>query len=107
MNIDKLEAMLARGQDSALLRLGLATAYLETGQPAPAIEHLQHCLVQDAHYTAAWKLLGKAQLAAGSPSQARCAWLQGLAVSRQKGDRQAEKEIGVFLKRLARQASSE
>jgi len=38
--------------------------------------------------------------------QARTAWTQGLQAAEEKGDKQAGKEIGVFLKRLDKQAKS-
>lgn len=107
MNIEKLEAMLAKGQDSSLLRMGLAQAYLDADLVADAISHLLKCLELDADYTAAWKLLGKARLAAGDIQGARQDWQRGLAVSQRRGDRQAEKEIGVFLRRLDKQFPSE
>lgn len=106
MNIEKLEAMLAKGQDSSLLRIGLAQAYLDAGQAQQAITHLLRCLALESDYTAAWKLLGKARLAADDVQGARRDWRHGLDVSRRRGDRQAEKEIDVFLRRLDRQFPS-
>lgn len=100
MDREKLEAMLARGQDSSMLRFGLGKAYLDAGEAAQAVEHLQHCVDLDSGYSAAWKLLGKAQLAAGEGEAARRAWQQGLAAAVAKGDKQTEREIAVFIKKL-------
>ena len=55
------------------------------------------------HQAAAWKLLGKAQLAAGDRAAARAAWEQGIAAAQAHGDKQAEKEMTVFLKKLDKQ----
>ncbi|WP_085579304.1 MULTISPECIES: tetratricopeptide repeat protein [unclassified Pseudomonas] len=101
--IESLEKMLAKGVDNALLRFGLGKGYLDLGENAKAAEHLQRCVTFDPKYSAAWKLLGKAQLAAGSPDAARQAWEQGLEAARAHGDKQAEKEMTVFLKKLDRQ----
>jgi len=101
--LDGLEKMLAKGVDNALLRFGLGKGYLDRGEPAQAAEHLQRCIEFDPKYSAAWKLLGKAQEAAGNTAAARSAWEKGLEAAQAHGDKQAEKEITVFLKRLDRQ----
>lgn len=97
-----LEALLARGQDNALLRFSLGSEYLNAGDAGTAVSHLQRAVAQDPGYSAAWKLLGKAHAAQGDAAQARQAWEQGLAAAARKGDRQAEKEMTVFLRRLDR-----
>ena len=58
--VDNLEAMLARGQDSALLRYSLGGEYLKLDQAGKAAEHLRLAVAKDPKYSAAWKLLGKA-----------------------------------------------
>ncbi|MDO9320679.1 MAG: tetratricopeptide repeat protein [Pseudomonas sp.] len=98
--LEPLEKMLAKGVDNALLRFGLGKGYLDSGQCAVAVEHLQRCVAFDPQYSAAWKLLGKACLGAGDPAAARHAWEQGLLAASGHGDKQAEKEIRVFLRRL-------
>ena len=100
---DSLEKLLARGVDNALRRFGLGKAYLDSGQPEQAAEHLQKCLGFDPNYSAAWKLLGKAHAALGDKSAARQAWEQGITAAQAHGDKQAEKEMTVFLKKLDRQ----
>ncbi|WP_079204115.1 tetratricopeptide repeat protein [Pseudomonas sp. CC6-YY-74] len=98
--LESLEKMLAKGVDNALLRFGLGKGYLDAGEPARAAEHLQRCVELDPKYSAAWKLLGKALLAAEQPLAARQAWEQGLQAAHDHGDKQAEKEITVFLRKL-------
>ncbi|MBI3571252.1 MAG: tetratricopeptide repeat protein [Gammaproteobacteria bacterium] len=98
--ITNLEAMLARGQDSALLRYGLGGAYLKAGEPERAIEHLRQAVVRDPVYSAAWKLLGKALADTGRTDEAIKAYEDGLRVAEAKGDKQTTREIAVFLKRL-------
>jgi tetratricopeptide (TPR) repeat protein len=100
MSIEALEKMLAKGMDNALLRFGLGKGYLDTGDFACAAEHFQRCVAFDPNYSAAWKLLGQALNKQGLPDDARNAWTEGLRAAQAKGDKQAEKEIGVFLKRL-------
>ncbi|AXA64565.1 MULTISPECIES: hypothetical protein [Pseudomonas] len=104
--LESLEKMLARGQDNALLRFGLGKGYLDAGEPARAIEHLACCVEFDPAYSAAWKLLGKAHEGSGDLASAEAAWTQGLQAAQAKGDKQAEKEMTVFLKRLARRPQS-
>ena len=102
--LESLEKMLAKGMDNALLRFGLGKGYLDAGDHARAVEHLQRCVELDPKYSAAWKLLGKAWLAAGDRAQARQAWEQGIQAAVGHGDKQAEKEMIVFLRKLERQA---
>ena len=100
--LESLEKMLAKGVDNALLRFGLGKGYLDLGENAKAAEHFQRCVAFDPKYSAAWKLLGKAYLAQADFAAARHAWDMGLAAARAHGDKQAEKEMTVFLKRLDR-----
>jgi predicted Zn-dependent protease len=100
--IDNFEAMLAKGQDNALLRYSLGNEYLKAEQPALAVEHLRACLAQDAGYSAAYKLLGKALAAMDEKAEAEAVYEQGIAVAEEKGDVQAAKEMRVFLKRLSK-----
>lgn len=97
---DSLEAMLARGPDTALLRYGLGGEYLKTGQPDKAIEHLRKAVTLDPKYSAAWKLLGKALADAGRTDEAIKAYADGIRAAEANGDMQAVKEMRVFLKRL-------
>uniref|UniRef100_A4XNA9 Tetratricopeptide TPR_2 repeat protein n=1 Tax=Ectopseudomonas mendocina (strain ymp) TaxID=399739 RepID=A4XNA9_ECTM1 len=100
MSTEALEKMLAKGMDNALLRFGLGKAHLDAGNAAQAAEHLQRCVEFDPGYSAAWKLLGKALQAEGDIEAARRAWQQGLNAAQSKGDKQAEKEMSVFLRKL-------
>lgn len=97
-----LEALLAKGPDGALLRYSLGNEYLAAGDAAAAMPHLERAVELDPAYSAAWKLLGKARGALGDTAGARAAYEQGIAAAERKGDRQAEKEMRVFLRRLGR-----
>jgi len=101
--LESLEKMLAKGVDNALLRFGLGKGYLDLGEPARAAEHLAQCVSFDPQYSAAWKLLGKARAATDDKAGARQAWEQGIAAAQGHGDKQAEKEMTVFLRKLDRQ----
>jgi predicted Zn-dependent protease len=96
------EKMLAAGRDGALLRYSLGNEYLKANEPARAAEHLARAVAQDPQYTAAWKLYGKALLAAGRDVDALAAWREGIVVAHARGDKQAEKEMTVFARRLER-----
>jgi Tfp pilus assembly protein PilF len=87
-------------RDGALLRFSLGNALLEQGDHVAAAEELRRAVSFDANYSAAWKLLGKACLADGDTSGAAEAWRNGIDVARQRGDKQAEKEMTVFLRRI-------
>ena len=98
------ERMLAAGKESALLRYSVGNEYLKLGDPARAVEHLARAVELDAKYTAAWKLYGKALAAAGRTADAVVAYRRGIEVAAAKGDKQAEKEMRVFARRLEKGA---
>ncbi len=93
--------MLASGKDNALLRFSLGNEYLKTGDAPRAAEHLACAVAHDPDYTAAWKLLGKALATAGRTADALAAYRDGIEVARRKGDKQAEKEMTIFARRLS------
>ena len=94
------EKMLAAGKDSPLLRFALGNEYLKVDDAAHAAIHLAQAVALDPNYTAAWKLYGKALAAAGRPGDALAAYRNGIEVARAQGDKQAEKEMRVFARRL-------
>lgn len=87
-------------RDGALLRFSLGSALLGNGEAAAAIDELRQALNFDSGYSAAWKLLGKACLDAGQREAAAAAWQSGISAAQSRGDKQAEKEMAVFLRRL-------
>jgi predicted Zn-dependent protease len=97
-----LRAQCGGPRDGALLRFSLGNALLGADQPVEAVTELRRAVGFDPAYSAAWKLLGKACLAADDAPGAAEAWRQGIAVAVQRGDKQAEKEMTVFLRRLER-----
>jgi Tfp pilus assembly protein PilF len=104
--LESLEKMLAKGMDNPMLRFGLGKGYLGAGDAAQAVVHLERCVEQDPTYSAAWKLLGKAQQVSGDTEGARRAWEQGLTAAQARGDKQAEKEMTVFLRKLNKQSGA-
>ena len=102
---ERFEALLAQGKDNALLRFGLGLHYLNAGEAARAAEHLRAAVAHDRDYSAAWKLLGKALAQAGDTEGARQAYREGIEAAGRKGDKQAAKEMTVFLRRLDKPAS--
>ena len=102
--IDALRAQLGGPRDGALLRYSLGVEYAKTGDTARAAQYLRDALERDPLYSAAWKVLGRVLAEAGMADEAREAYRRGIAAAREKGDRQAEKEMTVFMKRLERAA---
>lgn len=102
-----LERLLAAGKDSALLRFGLGSEHLKRGDAAAAVAHFRRAVELDQAYSAAWKMLGKALLADQRIDEARSAWSEGVAAAERKGDKQAMREMQVFLRRLAKEQHRE
>jgi Tfp pilus assembly protein PilF len=98
--IERFNALLAAGKDGALLRFGLGMEYLKRGDASAAASHLRVAVTQDPGYSAAWKLLGKALAESGAEGEAIEAYQKGIAAAAAKGDKQAAKEMSVFLRRL-------
>jgi len=103
--IENFENMLARGQDSALLRFGLGSEYLKQERFVEAMSHLQFAIKQNPDYSAAYKLLGKAQSEGGDTNAAMQTYETGIAIAENSGDKQAAKEMQVFLKRLKKKSA--
>lgn len=99
---DRLQAMLA-SQDGPMLRFGLARACLAENETALAEQHLRRAVEQKPDYSAAWVELGKL-LEKSDPEQAQTAWRNGLEAARHNGDKQIERQLEVFLKRLDNKA---
>ena len=102
--VERFEAMLAAGRDSALLRFSLGLNYLKAGNAARAAEHLRSAVAQDKDYSAAWRLLGKALAETGDAGEAAEAYRNGIAAAGRRGDKQAAKEMTVFLRRLEKRS---
>jgi uncharacterized protein HemY len=100
MNRDKLEEMLAKGSDNALLRYTLGSLCLKQQDLETALLHLAEAVKQDPDHSASWKLYGKALAALNREHEAQKVYQKGIAVAEARGDVQAAKEMGVFLKRL-------
>jgi Tfp pilus assembly protein PilF len=100
--IASLEKLIGTPRDGALLRYSLGLEYLKAGDAAAAVRALEEALARDPAYSAAWKLLGRALAEAGREREALEAWRRGIQAARAKGDRQAEREMAVFAKRLER-----
>jgi Tfp pilus assembly protein PilF len=98
--VERFEAMLASGRDDALLRFSLGMQYFQAGDAARSAEHLRRAVAHDPDYSAAWKLLGKALVQAGDAPGAAEAYRNGIEAAGRKGDKQAAKEMTVFLRRI-------
>ncbi|MDA1118728.1 MAG: tetratricopeptide repeat protein [Proteobacteria bacterium] len=98
--IANLEKLLGTPRDGALLRYSLGTEHLKAGNLERALEHLREAVARDPKYSAAWKALGRVLADAGREDEAHAAWTQGIEAAHARGDKQAEKEMTVFARRL-------
>lgn len=97
--IANLEKLVGGPRDGALLRLSLGNAWL-ADDPAKAAAHFRDALGFDATYSAAWKGLARALEQCGDDAGALAAYRDGISAAAQRGDRQAEKEMTVFARRV-------
>jgi Tfp pilus assembly protein PilF len=96
------ERMLASGKDSALLRFSIGNEHAKARDWPAASAALAKAVELDAQFTAAWKLYARALQETGRPQDARAAYRSGIDVAKRRGDRQAEKEMTVFARRIER-----
>lgn len=101
--IESLEKLRGTPRDGALLRYSLGLEHLKAGDRGRAIAELREAVARDARYSAAWKVLGRALAEDARPAEALEAWTRGIEAARARGDRQAEKEMTVFVRRLQEQ----
>jgi len=101
VDVERLLAMIGTDRDGAMLRLTLSRLLAARGDTQQAIEHLEAAVGMEPGYTAAWKELGRLRLKADDAAGAAAAWRQGIERARDNGDKQAEKEMTVFLRRLS------
>ncbi len=97
--ISNLEKLIGTPRDGALLRYSLGLEYEKAGRRADAVAQLREAVARDPLYSAAWKTLGKL-LGDDAPQEALDAFTHGIEAAQKKGDRQAEKEMAVFARRL-------
>ena len=100
--IANLEKMLGTPRDGSLLRYSLGAEYLKAGDHVRAAEFLREAVARDPAYSAAWKALGKALAESGRAREALEAYRHGIEAAQAKGDKQAEKEMTVFARRIER-----
>ena len=104
--IASLEKLLGTPRDGALLRYSLGAEYLKAGEPGKAVTFLEDAVSRDAGFSAAWRQLGKALEAAGRDADALAVYQKGIVAAQAKGDRQAEKEMTVFARRLEKRGNA-
>src|SRR5512145_1459722 len=98
--ISGLEKLLGTPRDGPLLRYSLGLEHAKAGDRERAIGYFRDAVRRDPLYSAAWKALGKALSESSLPDEALQAYRQGIEAARKKGDRQAEKEMTVFARRI-------
>jgi Tfp pilus assembly protein PilF len=104
-SIERLRALCGGPRDGALLRVTLANALLAQGDGAAATIELRRALAFDPDYSAAWKLLAKTLDDSAETAAAADAYRAGIVAAKKRGDKQAENEMQVFLRRLAKRVA--
>jgi len=107
MNPEPIERLIDGGRDSYEARLAAGQARLKQGDLDRAISHFRKATELDAERTMAWQELGKALEAQGEYEVAHEVWVHGIEVARDNGDKQAEKVMKVWLKRLEHEPPAE
>ncbi len=98
--LERFETQLAEGNDSALLRLSIAQQLTTASRFDEAISHLQRALLLNPLYTAVWLALGQALEKKGDTPRAMQTYKSGIETAKKNGDKQAERQMSVYLSRL-------
>ena len=98
--ISALEKLLGTPRDGALLRYSLGLEHAKAGNAERAAGYLREAVARDPLYSAAWKALGKLLVELKKPEEALEAYRKGIAAAEKKGDKQAGKEMAVYVRRL-------
>ena len=101
MDSTQLEKLTGGPRDGALLRLSLGRVYAESENYPAAVKHLRKAVEMAPDYSAAWVELGRVLQRSGQPDEAACAWRSGIEAASRQGDKQAEKMMRVFLRRVS------
>ena len=102
--ITRLEKLLGTPRDGALLRFSLGLECVKAGEAEKAVGFFRDAVAKDPGYSAAWRALGKALESVGRSDEALAAYRDGVAAAHRKGDKQAEKEMTVFARRIEKRA---
>ena len=105
--IETFEKMLASGQDNDMLRFTLGNAYFSTKDYTVAAQHFAKSVEHNKDYSAAWKMLGRSYASLDQHNEALQAFDSGLAAAANNGDKQTEKEITVFRRRVLKQLNAD
>ena len=97
--LERFETQLAEGNDSAILRLSIAQQLSTATRFDEAIGHLQRALLLNPLYTAVWLALGQAFEKTGNATRAIGTYKSGIETAKKNGDKQAERQMGVYLSR--------
>ncbi len=100
VKINIMETMLNDGQDNALIRFTMGSAFIKHGKFEEAVEQLALAVELKPDYSAAWHLYGWALAESDRADEAITTLHQGIAVAKKKGDDQTAKEMQIFLNRL-------
>ncbi len=100
IQIENFRRLLQKGRDDALLRYSLGSAYFKIGELDAATVHLEAAIRHNSNYSAAYKVLANVHQQSDKLEAAIEAYENGIIAAGRAGDKQAQKEMQVFLKRL-------
>ncbi len=98
--IKNFKRLLDSGRDDALLRFSLGSAYFRNHQYNEAVIHLKAAIGHNPDYSAAYRTLAKAFEKNADFAAAIQTYENGIQAAQRAGDKQAEKEMHVFVRRL-------
>lgn len=82
-----------------MIRCSLARWAIRQGDLDAAQEHLVRAVQLAPEHMMSWKLLGTTLIDKSRTAEAIDAWTRALSLAKKNGDKQAEREISVFLRR--------
>ena len=95
-----MEAMLGEGEDNALIRFTMGSAFIKHGKYEQAIEQLAKAVELKPDYTTAWLKYAQALAETGRIDESISTLEKGISVATEKNDTQSLKEMQNLLNTL-------
>jgi uncharacterized protein HemY len=99
--IQRLEAILAGGDQDPLTYFLLGREYMTVGRFAEGADTFEQCVRRNPQYSAAYRFLGDCHRKLGATARAREVYEAGISVANAQGDLQAAREMETLLGKLS------
>jgi predicted Zn-dependent protease len=98
--VNMMETLLGDGEDNALIRFTMGSAFIKHGKFEQAIEQLEKAIELKPGFTAAWLKYAEALFGDGRITESLSKLNDGIAVAKENGDTDSIAKMSELLERL-------